>query len=616
MDGPSPEVILKSPWRLRMRVCRPLLWWALLMLALLGLRAHERMSKKTYLKYEVTLDGSQLSAFALMSFDIIRGQPSVSVDGQPVSSGERISIGKHNVRIFHPKAETISTNIFVWYGLNDLGTIALTRTKGTVILESKPLAMQLMIRGPEFSEILSNSVGKSFSIPTDEYVVSAKYAHWQEEKTLTVESSSKTIVAFSPRLGSLALECNKSAATFQLVGDAATIGRGALPAEINDLREGRYTLVTFYRNHKRQQPVFVDASSTNRVRIDLAYGAAFIETDPPGAMVLDREGNESGKTPLLMPELEPGESELTLRLAGYETVKSSLRVSANQTNTFRTNLVNTSYATALRNARDYFTAKDYTLASDAASRALQIVPGDEMARAIIREASAFNTLRRAQDLGSQRKYGDALKMLRFVSGVLPDNDEVKKHVADYTQRQREAAEQVQEERSKNAKNVFRAMFAKYPDAAAFELHDLNVGGLVTDAAPAISNALGSKRECRVVKHNTLTPETFAIEANYDLKNNLGGIVGRVQCLAVGAQTTDRESEIHFKLLDYKAEAAIKFSIGALIPATTNVNYILIPPSNKSTSEKLQSELREAGSWMQKVITNSVSHLTVRETETE
>jgi hypothetical protein len=64
-------------------------------------------------------------------------------------------------------------------------------------------------------------------------------------------------------------------------------------------------------------------------------------------------------------------------------------------------------------------------------------------------------------------------------------------------------------------------------------------------------------------------------------------------LIVGAQTRDDETQILFKVLEYKSEAVEKFSIGNWIGAPGNVRYVAIHPSRiVKLSETLQAQLKE------------------------
>src|SRR5438552_1824382 len=82
------------------RVLRPLLWWFILILALYGIRTHQRLLERTRLNFSVALARRDVGLEAR-----------ATLDGNPVTSGERISLGRHTFAITHPKAEPISTNL-------------------------------------------------------------------------------------------------------------------------------------------------------------------------------------------------------------------------------------------------------------------------------------------------------------------------------------------------------------------------------------------------------------------------------------------------------------------------------------------------------------------------
>src|SRR5664279_2798126 len=125
MDEPEPTS--RKRQRHWMRALRPLVWWSILVLLLFAYHTHERLSEQTRINFTVDLEGKPVGYEA-----------SASLDGRPFVSGERVSIGSHQVAISHQKAEPISTNLFIWYGVRDLGAISLKRIRGVLALEAKP----------------------------------------------------------------------------------------------------------------------------------------------------------------------------------------------------------------------------------------------------------------------------------------------------------------------------------------------------------------------------------------------------------------------------------------------------------------------------------------------
>src|SRR5882672_3366687 len=87
----------------RLLVLRPLVWWLLLVLALYAVRTHQRLSEKTRLTFNASLKGRPVLVEARVG------------NGVMVSGG-RMPIGWHRISFSHPKAESFSTNLFIWYG--------------------------------------------------------------------------------------------------------------------------------------------------------------------------------------------------------------------------------------------------------------------------------------------------------------------------------------------------------------------------------------------------------------------------------------------------------------------------------------------------------------------
>ena len=108
-------------------VLRPLFWWLILVLVLYGIRTHQRLMEITRLNFNVTLQGQAI--FSNTTFD-----------GKPAFSGQKIPLGNHTFTVTHPKGETFSTDMFIWYGEHDLGTIDLKRTMGTLSVTANPPA--------------------------------------------------------------------------------------------------------------------------------------------------------------------------------------------------------------------------------------------------------------------------------------------------------------------------------------------------------------------------------------------------------------------------------------------------------------------------------------------
>jgi tetratricopeptide (TPR) repeat protein len=505
--------------------------------------------------------------------------------------------------VSHPKGETYSTNLFIWYGEHHLGRIDLKRSKGTLVVSANPPAGLITIQGPEFALRLTNSAGITTNVPTDHYAVEASYAHWRQSQETTVYSMQVGGCVFAPRLGTVELSCNQSGASFQVFNaENQLLEAGDLPASLLDVPQGNYKLIAWHHKNKHEQRLAVKAGITNNAQVEFLYGAALLQTEPPGATVVTADGQEWGVTPRSFPELTAGQWQFQLRLSGYSPVTAMLDVAAEQTNEFSTNLVSINYGPAMNAARQHLAAGDYDGAFNAAAEALQVKPNDPEATALQREAVGFRHVRQAESLGKRGDYIGADMELETALQSLPDNEEAKQLLADWKTREPEQREEMQQERLLRGKKLFDSVLAGVRDADLFESHELKTGKSVNEVKTAILDALKIRPEFRVRKSKSNIAETFEIEAMQELSTVLATSAGRRVCVIVGAQTRDDETDILFKVLEYKAEAVNKISIGALIGAPVEVKYVPIHPSKiPQMTDKLKAQIEEG----QKMVTDRI-----------
>jgi hypothetical protein len=123
--------------------------------------------------------------------------------------------------------------------------------------------------------------------------------------------------------------------------------------------------------------------------------------------------------------------------------------------------------------------------------------------------------------------------------------------------------------------------ARVRDANLFESHELKTGKPVKEVEKAILDALRIRPEFRVTKATSSIPETFEIKAVQELTTALATSAGRRECVIVGAQTRDDETQILFKVLEYKAHHTV--SMQGLLNFTDNVSYIPVHPSRITES---------------------------------
>jgi hypothetical protein len=563
------------------RIFRPLLWWVILVLVLFAIHTHERLMEKTRLFFTVSMQGQQVGAEA-------------TFDGAPVEDGQHIPLGHHTFAISNPKAEPFSTNLFVWYGEHNFGNINLKRARGPLTVKVDPSAPLLTIEGPEWSIRLTNTFGFAGSIPTDEYTVTARYQYLEETHQIRVSGNIPDSLRIAPRFGTLELRCNQSDARFQLLrpNDEFVVS-GGLPSIVTDLPEGTYKLLAWHHGNKWAETAHVGVRTTNAVDIDFQYGAVVLETTPSGALITTSDGRQWGATPLMIPELQRGRWDFNLRLFQYEPATISVEIDADQTNTVRTNLVSVNYSHAVIGTRQFLASGDYDAALTAIDSALQAKPNDPAALALRKEALGGKHLRQAKALAKEGNYIRADEELHQVSELLPDNQEAKQLLADFKKAEPVQREQIRLERMNHATNAFNEALSSYSDVNLFETHELRTAKPVKAVQDAIVDALQKRPAFRIRRNDSPVAESFVIVGEEEFTTTLATSAGIRRCIIAGARTGNDDTQILFKVMEYKAEAVEKFSIGALIGAPASVNYIPIHPSRIAhMTDKLQAQLTE------------------------
>ena len=579
-------------------ILRPLFWWLLLVLVLYGIRTHQRLMEQTRLVYSISLDGQPFPY-----------PVSVTVDGQPFGNGDKLSLFSHQFQINCSKTGSFATNLFIWYGQHDLGDIRLKRSIGTFLVQSSPMAQHITVTGPEFSTVLTNN--SSFPVPTDQYHVEARYSRVTEFQDVSVYPSQTAMCIFSPQFGALHLTCNHEGAMYQLQDSKGQyMDGGSLPATVAELPAGSYQLTVTHHNHQLQRSIFVGAGTTNDVPFEFQYGSANLETDPTGASVEDDQGRQWGTTPLTLPELPVGTWQLTLRHNGYESLLVSLQVTADKTTTFSTNLVSVNYVSAMQSARQFMATADYYRALSALSDALAAKPDDVDATALQNQARGLQSIEQAKILGKQGDYVGADKELMAALQELPGNDEAIQLMGKFQQHEPEQLDREKTERLNRPQRYFDDCCTEHPEMAAFEKHDFKTGKSLSEVEHAIVLALSSNEpRFTIVRDSSPEKNICGIEADQEIQSFLGAgtIKGKRQCIIVCGQITDTQTEVIFKIIEYKAQSSIKFSIGSLLNMATpsSAEYIPLNPATE-TNDKLKAQIQEGSTNVTARIQQAIS----------
>ena len=236
---------------------------------------------------------------------------------------------------------------------------------------------------------------------------------------------------------------------------------------------------------------------------------------------------------------------------------------------------------------------NYDRASSAANKALAEKSGDVEALALQRRITGLWRIQLAKAKENQGDYTGGIKDLTTALEMLPDNQEAKELLADCQKHEPEQKERERIERLSRGETVFKAALLQHTDADLFEGHELKTTKPVNEVHTAIWGAFRTQPGFQITKNFSPAPETFEIEAVQEFSTALATSAGRRVCVVVVSQRKDDETQILFKVLEYKTEAQIKFSIGNLIGTPVAVNYVAIHPSRiGKVPEKLQARVSE------------------------
>jgi tetratricopeptide (TPR) repeat protein len=299
-----------------------------------------------------------------------------------------------------------------------------------------------------------------------------------------------------------------------------------------------------------------------------------------------------------------------LRLDGYIPVPLSLSITASETNSFRTNLVNWHYTQAMESARTYLTAGDSERALEALSAALKAKPNDpdalalqEKAIALQRDAAVAEHLRKAEEMLSAMNYSGVRSEANAVLKLVPDNERALALLNELTNREKEDLKRAQEkaeaqrqERLALPKKTFDSALRLNVEAPLFETHELKAALPVDQVETAIRLEFGAAPAFKIANIKVASPESFIISAWQEVTG------GSRRCMIVGAQTGDKETQVFFKVMEYKSKSSVSFQ-GQL---TITKSYVPLDPSRiDELTEREKTQVKQGAVMVEERIRRAV-----------
>ncbi len=364
--GDLSESEPKVRWKI---VLRPVIIWTCISAVILGYDYDRVNAPKTFITPYVTLDDVPLESPA---------DYSIKVDGFSLKPGNVVAVGNRTIEIRARDSTVFKTNLFAWYGENRLDSVKLKRLAGQLNLTITPPANRVELIGPYDQVVATNVSTIQTNIPVGQYEVTLSYGHFEKQTSITVEADKTVSRNIAPNVGLAIIDSSPLNAQFLLSSTNRSFRSqsGILPVSMS-LEAGGYHLETWRGSYRKSIDLIVRRGTTNRVTVPFDYGYLDIKTKPPGVFVL-LNSKRIGLSPTNT-TLQPGSYNLRLVQAGLNALESRINITAGETLTIVTNLVNSSFALDLASAKRFASQGNYRQALERIDSAVSIDPSSQQA---------------------------------------------------------------------------------------------------------------------------------------------------------------------------------------------------------------------------------------------
>ncbi|MBI3413969.1 MAG: PEGA domain-containing protein [Verrucomicrobia bacterium] len=414
-----------------------------------GLFVFKLVKDNTTLSFSFVLDGKPLP---------VGTKPAMQVDGQPFISGLTITPGPHKLTVDLQIAEPFERRVWVFFGNKNLGVLSLESSRGSLVVSVNPSPAGVILRrGTE-------TVGKGDAPLTvdkllfGDYELEIKRGEYKETRPVKIEGRQRTAAKIDLNLGSVHLSADPPDAEFQLSGNGRQWD-GKLPTLINDVPVGDYRFTARRKAWEVDTTLSVTRGETQTNKIEFSYGSIEVSSDPVGLMI-STNGVETGKTPLMLRDLKPGQYKLTatdgendlLADISVEPKKASKHAFVFRYGSVRLTSTPTN-ATVIRKGKEvgktpltleHIPTGDISVELRLAGYAptnfpLQVQPGAtiDLAAKLINERY-LQTMKEAREKFEERKFDDSQRFVAVALGIEPGDADATKLQGEISEAKRKA----------------------------------------------------------------------------------------------------------------------------------------------------------------------------------
>ena len=275
---------------------------------------HSLLLGKTSLSFAFSFDGKDFP---------VGKSPAVTVDGKPFVPGEKIPLGHHHLTVKFAGGEPFTKTFWSFYGENDLGLLPLESSKGSLFVAVKPSPASVIVLRDGQLVKQADAPFKLDKLSVGDYSLAIRRGEYQETHPVRIERERETKANIELNLGSAALTSNPADADFELSGNNRRWS-GKLPARVDDVPGGNYSLVIHHGEYQEIHPVKVERQRSTEANIALNLGSAELSSGPADAE-FELSGNNrrwQGKLPTRIDNVPGGDYQFIVRRNGWELGKT------------------------------------------------------------------------------------------------------------------------------------------------------------------------------------------------------------------------------------------------------------------------------------------------------
>ena len=279
-----------------------------------GIALLKSLGEKTALSFGFSLDGKGLPPGKM---------PDVRVDGQPFASGNKISMGKHEIAVQLQDAEPLEQHFWVFYGAKNLGNLPLESSKGSLAVTVRPSPASVTIQFGGQAVRQGEAPLNVEGLPVGDYTLVIRRGAYEEDHPVKIQRQQRTDAKIDLSLGSIRVSATPADATFEM-SDNNRQWKDKLPIKLDDVPAGHYTLIIHRNDYSETCAVDVVSQQSSETNITLNLGGVLLSSMPSNAdyELLGNGRTWHGQLPAQIDNVPGGAYQFLARRDGWELTKN------------------------------------------------------------------------------------------------------------------------------------------------------------------------------------------------------------------------------------------------------------------------------------------------------